>query len=140
MATTTKTAAGPVMAAIYTALNVAAITSALGCAVYDDVTQGAAFPYLRISTPSGIPWDTFGKAGKERVIEVHVFSQYRGRKEAQDILDQVIALLQYQALTISGHTTIVVNYEQDLDGEDEEIGGKKTVHKVGLFRVIVQEI
>lgn len=144
MATTTKTAAGPVIDAIYDALNVAAITAApptgFSCGVYDDVPQTAAFPYLRISTPTGIPFDTFGTAGKERTVQVSVFSQYEGTKEAHDILDKVVQLLNHQALAITGHTTVLIDYEQDGGGAEEDVNGVKTVHTWARFRVIVQEV
>ena len=139
MATTTKSGAGALLAAVYTALNVTAITTTLGCSVHDSVPQTQTFPYLRISTPAGLPWDTFGKAGKTRVLHVDIFSQYRGRLEVQNIMDKTIELLQYQALSLSGHTLVNLAYEQDIDANDEDIVGVKTAHKVVMFRVHFQE-
>lgn len=141
MATTTKTARGPVLAAVYTALNVAAITTTLGCGVYDNDadTQQVAFPFLRISTPSGVPWDTFGAAGKERTVQVSVFSQYRGGIQSQNILDKVVQLLQDVAHSVSGHVLAGFRLEQDGEGADEVIAGVKTTHKWVQFRVHVVE-
>jgi len=143
MATTTKTATGPVLTAIYVALNVAAITSTLGCGVYETVLpQGVAFPCLRISTPSGVPWDTFGAAGKERVVQVHVFAStavYESGFQVNALSDQVIALLEHQALSVSGHTLAALQYEQDTEGADEEVDGVQIVHRVLSFRVHVIE-
>jgi len=143
MATTTKLATGPILTAIYTALNVAAITSTLGCEVYETVVpQGAVLPYLRISTPSGIPWDTFGAAGKERVVQVHVFAStavYESGFQVDAICDQVVALLQHQALAVTGHTLASLQYEQDTDGADEIIDGVLIVHRVVSFAAHVIE-
>lgn len=141
MATSVTTARGQLLEAVFTALNVAAITSTLSCGVYDDdaETQGVAFPFLRISTPSGSPWDTFGAAGKERVLQVSVFSQAGGGIEAQNILDAVMLLLNNQLLSVSGHVTCGLQYEQDGDGSDEVIAGVKTIHKWVDFRVHLQE-
>ena len=138
-ATATKLSAGPVMAAIYAALNVTAITTTLACGVYDDVPRDAAFPYIHLSTPSGIPWDTFGSAGKQRVLQVHIYSTYEGGTEANSIADKVMELLQYQALSVSGHTLCGLQYESDTDASYEDDGGVKVVHRVVSFRVTVQE-
>lgn len=143
MATTTKTATGPVLTAVYTALNVAAITTTLGCGVYESVIpQGTAFPCLRISTPSGLPWDTFGAAGKERVVQVHVFAStaaYESGFQVNAICDAVMLLLQDQALSVSGHLLAGLRYEQDTEGADEDVEGVQIVHRVLSFRVHVIE-
>jgi hypothetical protein len=141
MATTATTASGGILAAVYTALNVAAITSTLSCGVYDEdhTPQDAAFPYLRFSIPSGIVWDTFGAAGKESTVQISVFSQYRGGIEAQNILDKAITLLQDVAHSVTGHTLAGFRLEQFGNGADEIIEGKKTIHKWAQFQVNVIE-
>ena len=143
MATTTKTATGPILTAVYNALNVTAIATTLGCGVYETVIpQAASLPYLRISTPSGIPWDTFGAAGKERVLQVHVFAStavYESGYQVNAICDKVIELLQHQALSVSGHLLAGLQYEQDTDGAEEEVDGVQIVHRVLSFRVHVIE-
>ncbi|OFW37652.1 MAG: hypothetical protein A3J29_06155 [Acidobacteria bacterium RIFCSPLOWO2_12_FULL_67_14b] len=143
MATTTKTATGPVLTAIYNALNVAAITTTLGCGVYETVIpQNVALPYLRISTPSGLPWDTFGAAGKERVVQVHVFAStaaYESGYQVNAICDKVVELLQDQALSVTGHSLAGLRYEQDTEGADEDVDGVQIVHRVVSFRVHVIE-
>ena len=139
MATTATTAKSELLAAIGTALNVASITTTCGVYDNDDDTQGVAFPFLRISTPTGVPWDTFGAAGKERTVQISVFSQYAGGLQAQQILNQVMVLLQDVSLSVSGHTLNGLRYESDGDGADEVIDGVKTLHKWIQFRVHVTE-
>lgn len=143
MATTTKTATGPVLTAVYTALNVAAITSTLSCAVYETLApQNATFPYLVVSTPSGSPWDTFGAAGKERVVQVHVFAStaaYESGFQVNAICDAAMLLLQDQALSVSGHLLASLRYEQDTDGATEDVEGVAIVHRVVAFRAHVIE-
>lgn len=139
MATTTKTSAKEVLAAIYAALNVASITSTLGCKVFDDVPQSVAFPYLRISSPNAQTWDTFGAAGKQRTVTIAVFTQYSGQYKAIQICDQVIVLLEHVSLTIASHVTCGVQYETDGEGADEVIAGKRVEHRFVQFTVTVQE-
>ena len=38
----------PLQQAIFTALNVSAVTSDLSCGVYDDVPQNATYPYIAL--------------------------------------------------------------------------------------------
>lgn len=143
MATTTKTATGPVLTAVYDALNVAAITSTLGAGVYETMApQRATFPYVLITTPSGVPFDTFGTAGKERVVQVHVFGSsaaYESGTQVNALCDTVVELLQDQALTVSGHTLTGLRYDQDIDAAAEDVGGLVILHRVVSFRVHVQE-
>jgi len=139
VATSVTTSAGEILAAVYAALNVTSLVTTLGCPVYDDVPQGSAFPYVVIGSSSGIPWDTFGKAGKQRVVTIHVYSAYQGGLQARAIFAEIMALLNNQSLSVSGHSSVNVNYEQDVDASVEEVEGTKIVHKVLLFRVYVQE-
>ena len=143
MATTTKLAAGATLTAVYGALNVVAITTTLGCSVFERVVpQGSRPPYLRVSTPSGVTWDTFGKAGKDRIVQVHVFGStrdYESQTQVNSICDKVVELLQHQAITVSGHTLCSLAYENDTDGADEEVLGEQIVHRVISFRAHMQE-
>lgn len=139
MATTATSAEGEVMAAIGAALDVAAITTTLGCAVHDDVPQAPTYPYIRFESPTGVPWDTFGQAGKERMVWVHVFSTYAGGLEYRAIVAKVIQLLQDVALSVSGHALARLRYEEDVNGADEDNGGVKVKHKIVMFRMNVLE-
>lgn len=134
-------ALSPVSAAVYGVLSGDATLSALvGGRVYDDVRQAAAFPFLwyevREREARG-----FGGGGLPEVeLRVHVFSSYRGPKEAQDILDRVLVLLKDQPLTVSGfdHCGRVVFYEESVLLPDEEVNGVKCRELVGLFRLWVE--
>lgn len=143
MSTTTTTATGPVLTAVYGALNVAAITTTLGCGVYDTIVpQTSALPYLRITTPTGNPWDTFGKAGKERIVQVHVFGSaetYESGYQVNAICDKVVELLQDQALTVTGHVLAGLRYDQDIDAAADDVNGVPVLHRVVSFRVHIQE-
>lgn len=143
MATTTKTAAGAVLTAVYNALNVAALTTVLGAGVYETMApQGAAFPYVLITTPSGVPFDTFGRAGKERVVQVHVFASgavNESGTQVSAISDKVVELVNHQALTVSGHDLVKIQYEQDTDAAPEDVNGIQIMHRVVSFRAHLQE-
>jgi hypothetical protein len=138
-----------VWAAVYTALNVAAITSTLGCAVYDDVPQGSAYPYLRMQSPTENRLDTMGKAGKDITLQLHVFSSndsYDGGGQAQAIVSAACTLLNYPStttapfdLTASGFDCLMCRPEDLHDAGDEDAGGVLIKHYVQTVRVWVME-
>jgi len=39
--------------------------------VYDDVPQGASFPYVVIGDDTSIPWDTDDSVGSESTLTIH---------------------------------------------------------------------
>ena len=128
--------------AIFTALDVASITTTLGCGVYDQVPQPPTFPYLRVSAPTETRQDTFGKAGKDCTIQVHIFTAsdgYEGGPRAQAILSQVIALLHYVAFSVSGHDLLACQYEQGIDAGDDDVNAQLVKHYVATFRIQVME-
>jgi hypothetical protein len=133
-ATASTTFRTTVQAAFFAALNVSAITSTLSCGVYgaDQSTQNARFPFLRISTPSGIGWPTVGRAGRRRIVQVSVFSQDQSGSQANAILDKVMELRPYQTVTTEDEI-------QDGDGAEEVINNVRTFHKWVQFPVHLQE-
>ena len=135
-----KTSAKEILTATFTALNVSGMTSLLGATgVTNTFPQDPTYPYVRLESPSGSRWDTFGKAGKERFVFVHVFSQAKGDDEVIDVLDKALELLHYVALSVSGHDLVRYQFDGDFDGADEVIQGVQTVHKIARFKVNVQE-
>ena len=75
---TAKSAIPAVAVAVYAALNGAAITTTLGCPVYDNVPQAAPFPLV---TPHGEPADgarQYKDAYKQVEAEGHLISPFLG--------------------------------------------------------------
>jgi hypothetical protein len=131
---------GPVSAAVYGVLSGdSTLSTAVGGRIYDDVRQGATCPYLWYEVREReARW--FGDGALPEVeLRVHVFSAYRGAKEAQDILARAIALLKDAALTVSGfaHCGRVL-YEESVLLPDEDVNGVKVREIVGLFRLWVE--
>ena len=131
-----------IWAAIYTALNVSAITSTLGCGVYDHVPQAPTFPYLRMQSPTETRQDTFGKAGKDCTVQVHFFTSsetYEGAGRAQALLSAVIGLLHYVPFAVTGFDHLACQYENGFDAGDDDVNGQVIKHYVATFRVQVME-
>lgn len=61
--------------------------------VFDSVGEGQAFPYVTISEPSMLPFETKQKFGEELSIVIHAWSTYSGKKESIDILNLCLSSL-----------------------------------------------
>jgi len=120
--------------AIYTALNVSAITTTLGCGVYDEVIEGNTYPFISLGEETTIDYSTMTAVGSETTINIHVWSQYKGSKETKEILDKIHDLLHDINLTVTGFNLINLRFEysdimRDTDGV--------TRHGVMRFRAII---
>ena len=72
--------------AIYTALNVSAITDTLSCGVFDEVIEGDTYPFIALGEETAIDYSTVDLNGGEYTINIHVWSQYKGSKETKEIM------------------------------------------------------
>jgi hypothetical protein len=137
-----KSALPAIWAAVYTALNVSALTSTLGCGVYDQIPRKPVFPYLRISSPTEVPDDTFGSAGKACTVQLHIFTSaagFEGAPQAQAILSAAIGLLHHVPFTVFGHDLLICEYEIGIDAGDDDVNGVQIKHYVATFRVLVMQ-
>lgn len=133
---TGKTALDEVQTAIATILKADGTFMGLISGLYDHVPQNKAFPYVVLGTATEIPFDVFGKDGKEQTFTIHIWSRYEGFKEAYTILDRLNVVLDQAALTVTGHTLVYCHYEntdalRDPDGI--------TRHLVIRYRIIAQD-
>lgn len=119
--------------AIYSRLSGdAALTTTLGAAVYDDVPDSAAFPYVAIGDVTETPRDTMGTTGRDTTVTVHTWSQYEGSKEVKQIQNRVDELLDRWSPTVAGWNSVHMQQEffetfRDPDGI--------TRHGVSRYRV-----
>ena len=106
--------------------------------IYNNVDQGAAFPYVVVTSPTDRPVDTMGAFGVESLVDVKAVSQYRGDKEAADIVDACMGALHFARPTITGHTVLGTAFE---NGErfHEMVNGIVTRHHVATFRVWTEQ-
>ena len=124
--------------AVYALLNVAGFTALSTGGVYNDVPQGTALPYTMFGNFIETRWDSMGQPGKQITFDVHVVSQFEGDKEATEIASKAIELLHYQRPTVSGHTCVVIQYEQTVMFE-ELVNGILTRHHVAMFRALLDQ-
>lgn len=139
---TSYSALSPVSAAIYTALNVAALTDLAPGGVSDVIPQNTAYPMVLFEVSEAQQMGGFGsKPGRKQLpemdVRVHVFSQAQNLSEAQGILDVAIGLLA-DAPSVSGYSSWAIFHDSTVDLGDQVVANI-TVHEiVALFRLYVE--
>lgn len=121
--------------AIYSTLNGDNnLTNTLGAGIYDEVLENATYPFVSLGEETAIDYSTKDLQGGEFTINIHVWSQYKGAKQAKEIMDRIHTLLHNSSLSVSGFNLINLRFEfadilRDPDGV--------TRHGVMRFRAII---
>lgn len=88
-----------------------ALTASLGGAhVYDEAPPGAPAPRIALSDVQSRDWSAQNSSGAEQIVVLSVFSGARGMREALDIADRVVALLDEAPLALAGHRLIDLRF------------------------------
>ena len=120
--------------AIFSALNVSAVTSDLSCGVFDDVPQNASYPYIALGEETAVDFSVKDIQGGDFTVNIHVWSQYKGSKETKQIMDKIHDLLHNINLTVTGFNLINLRFEfSDIMRDPDGI----TRHGVMRFRAII---
>lgn len=119
---------------IYTALNSDATLSAMITGVYDDVPEGSTYPYVVIGEQTAVNFGSKTLDGLEHTLTVHVWSQYRGRKEAKEIMERIYNILHESNLSVTGAN--LVNLRQEFETTLVDSDGI-TRHGIMRFRAVV---
>jgi hypothetical protein len=111
-------------------------------AIFNDVPDGQAYPYIDIGDDSTErTWNTIGGAttgiGFDDRIVVHIWSRYQGNTEGSLILQEVMRLLNFYDLTVSGYTSVICNFD-NVKCLTEQVDKIETRHFPAVFRVRVQ--
>lgn len=126
-------------AAVFTRLNVAALTTLLNGGVQDDMAQGKAFPFVWYEVRAR----NIGGLGDGEMAEVelrtHTFTNTPGMKTAQQIDAVIQERLRNQRLAIDGYNHCgTVFYDDTFAVPDSEINGVKVHEVVSMFRIAVE--
>lgn len=126
----------PLQQAIFSELNGAGITGegSVSVSVYDDVPEGATYPYIVIGEETANNVSVKDKDAHEHTLTLHVWSQYRGRKEIKTIMQEIYTELHDNAISVSGAS--LVNLKQEFERTLMESDGI-TRHGVIRFRAVV---
>lgn len=102
--------------------------------IYDYVDENTPFPYVTIGDPTVLPFETKSSFGEVISVVLHCFSNYKGKKEAFEILNLMVQAISKEDLVIEGFTFFRLELEgmnviTDYDG--------KTKHGIARFKVWV---
>lgn len=125
----------PLQQAVFSTLDgsVTGIDSA-SVSVFDDVPEGTTYPYVVLGEETASNFGSKSLDGVEHTLTLHVWSQYRGRREIKEIMQSVYSLLHNTAITVSGAS--LVNIRQEFNNTLMENDGI-TRHGVMRFRAVV---
>lgn len=123
---------------IFTKITSGTLTDVAGTSittkVFDDVPEGTAYPYVIIGEETATNFGTKDKDANEHTLTIHVWSQYRGRKEIKNIMSQIYTILHNTDITVSGAS--LVNIRHEFEQTLLEADGI-TRHGVMRFRVVI---
>ncbi|KKK78905.1 hypothetical protein LCGC14_2838880, partial [marine sediment metagenome] len=97
--------------AVYDRIKAHALTSAYRTFVHvpvEDPTKSVVMPYIVIGNQIGIRSESFTTRdtnAEDNVIQVDVWSRYKGDKEVAEIMDNVCQAILSSGLTITGYDT-----------------------------------
>lgn len=144
---TSYSALSPVSAAVYTALNVAALTALAPGGVGDDLGQrvlasDGSFATFVLFEVNETRQGGFGtkpglKTLPEIDLRVHVFSVFAGMSDAQAAMGKVIELLA-DPPTVTGYASWAIFHDETIALADQVVAGVKVKELVGLFRLYVE--
>lgn len=83
--------------------------------ISSDEVENQEYPFVLMDARER-PWNTFGGRtvgnGREVTLRLHVYSLYKGDREAHLIAERLVELLDHESLTVSGYSTVIVEYLQ----------------------------
>jgi hypothetical protein len=102
--------------------------------VFDDVPENTSYPYVVIGEETATNNGSKDLDGLEYTLTVHVWSNYRGRREIKEIMQSVYENLHDTAISVTGAS--LVNVRQEFNTTLAENDGI-TRHGVMRFRAVV---
>ncbi len=114
------------------------LTSLLGGSkIYDLAPRRTKPPYITIGMTQERDWSTSTEGGSEHVVTLHCWTENKGRKLADEILQSVKEIMASASLSMSNHGLVNLVYEfseirRDPDGE--------TLHGLVRYRIVTEPI
>ncbi|THA31836.1 DUF3168 domain-containing protein [Streptomyces sp. A1277] len=128
----------PVQGAIDALLRGDAEFMAMVKGLYDYVPEECEYPFVVTGDTIETPDNRLASFGRQTVVTLHVWSQYRGYAQALRIGARITALLDHQPLTVPGLAHVVTRYEFGQTLTDPEPPGDIR-HLVLRYRVVTEQ-
>ncbi|PJN31306.1 hypothetical protein CG717_16190 [Streptomyces sp. CB02613] len=136
--TTAPETTGPVQRALYAVLNGDGALGDLIAGIYDYLPEDVPYPFVQLGEATEVPSNAHDRFGRETVVTLHGWDQYRGYSRIQQVGARIVALLDHQPLTIEGLDHVVTRFEFSQTLTDPEPPGDIR-HLVQRFRVVTEQ-
>lgn len=93
--------------------------------IFDYVEHSTEYPYIVIGTPDTKPFITKTSFNEELIFTIHAWSNYKGKKECYEMLNNVLIVLSKKFLNLGGGFEIFktemlnLNVIDDIDGRTQ---------------------
>lgn len=122
---------------LYQTLSGDSALSALVTGVFDHVPQATAYPFVTLGEASIRDWSNLENAGTEQQITLRVWSREAGRKEAADIMERIVAVLQNADLSVSGQTLVLLKFvSSSIELQNDGLTTRGSL----IFRALLSEV
>ncbi|MFD3657033.1 DUF3168 domain-containing protein [Streptomyces sp. NPDC058620] len=128
----------PVQGALHAVLTGDSALDALIEGLYDYTPERVPYPFVVLGEAIETPDNRHGGFGRQTVITLHVWDQYRGYARVLRIGARISALLDHQPLAVPGLEHIATRYEFGQTLTDPEPPGNIR-HLVLRYRVITEQ-
>jgi hypothetical protein len=128
----------PVQQAIYARLTGDEQLTGTVSGVFDYVPEDDVYPFIVIGESVETPDNRHRGFGRQTVITLHVWTQYRGYSQGLAIAARVTELLDHQPLTLTGLDHIATRFEFSQTLTDPEPPGNIR-HVVLRYRVVTEQ-
>lgn len=106
--------------------------------VYDDVSEDAALPYITLGAYTDKQTGNKTADIHDISLQIHIWSEYEGKKEVNEIANDITAVLTSWPLDLSEHGFNVMSQDVDFfEAFPEEVGG---YHGVLTFVARIQNL
>lgn len=112
--------------------------SSMTDAVYDHLPETVPYPFIVLGEAIETPDNRHRGFGRQTVVSLHVWSQYRGFAQALRIGNRVTELLDHQPLTIPGVDWIATRFEFSQTLTDPEPPGDIR-HLILRYRIVTEQ-
>jgi len=81
-----------------------------GAKVFDEAPPGTPYPYVTFGDAQQRDWSTNSGRGAEQVVTLNIWTNQNGMRDALDIADQLILLLDEAPLTLTQNRLIDLRF------------------------------
>lgn len=129
-------AAWPLQQAIYTKVTTSSTVMDLVTGLFDEVPEGQPHPYISVGSITEVQSDSHSQRGLAVDVVLHIWSTYRGNREAAQILAALDTVLDRQPLAVAGYRDVSIAHDrhQSLRDPDPKIRHINVAYRVWLTK------